>query len=68
MSKENYCSECGEPTVPSKFNVTTGEKTVGIRCENPKCWLGCYNTGGHDYKGFFSKRRCARCGTYPHGD
>ena len=62
---QDYCVFCGKEKrqyYKQRYDSATGEKTIGIRCENPACERGCENTSGHNYK--FLTGRCKSCGTY----
>ena len=69
MSSPEYCTDCGKQKVrykTDKFSGETGKPTFEIRCENTKCWMGCWLTTGHSYVGFWN-RKCEHCGSYPSG-
>lgn len=69
-----FCTKCGSRLSRVKnildlgFDENTGEKRINEVerdvCMNPNCKIGCSNTGGHDYHGFFlfNKRTCRKCG------
>jgi hypothetical protein len=67
MIQTLYCYECGHKTEQLKtglFDVYTGEPVTKPECRNPACYLGCDNTGGHKWDGWFKTGRCKKCGHY----
>lgn len=63
-----YCTSCGRTLVlvyvtGDELDERTGQQVVyeRERCPNTSCVRGCEENGGHQYKGWFSKK-CKRCG------
>lgn len=48
-------------TSDDNFDEWTGEPVRYRECRNPACYWGCMNTGGHQYRGWFT-RKCVKCG------
>jgi hypothetical protein len=61
-----FCIQCGESLKKYErdvFDAFTGEKKVGLRCENDFCEEGCGNLG-HKWGSFWKLQheKCQRCG------
>lgn len=76
----NFCS-CGQEEVLVKKRLSGDTIITVLTCTNVHCWTGCFNMGGHFWKGrgkgFFgsianllgiSRLICERCGAPGGGD
>ena len=63
---KSYCYKCGEKFNrywDGDYNQDTGGKSIKLRCENKKCFIGCSNTTGHTSTNHWVvQNNCTTCG------